>query len=148
MTKFSRIRTKLPSSNLSRLTTFIASVALCGAVVSLISSNHLIGTTDESALAKDLSTVPGVEKTVLDAAVPAAAAAVPAVPEPVPEPEPVVEHQEYVPASCEKYIVEHAVELGYASEKNPKGCLIWKDPNATSAEIHKSLTSCPRIFRI
>ena len=56
-------------------------------------------------------------------------------------PEPVVEHQEYVPASCEKYIVEHAVELGYASEKNPKGCLIWKDPNATSAEIHKSLTS-------
>ena len=141
MTKFSRVRTKLPSSNLSRLTTFIASVALCGAVVSLISSNHLIGTTDESALAKDLSTVPGVEKKVLDAAVPAAA--VPAVPEPVPvpEPEPVVEHQEYVPASCEKYIVEHAVELGYASEKNPKGCLIWKDPNATSAEIHKSLTS-------
>jgi hypothetical protein len=119
MTEFSRIRTKLSSSNRSILTTFFASVVLCGAVVSLISSNYLVGTTDESARAKDLSTAPGVEKKVLD----------------------VVEHQEYVPASCEKYIVEHAVELGYASEKNPKGCLIWQDPSATSAEIHKSLTS-------
>ena len=34
------------------------------------------------------------------------------------------------------------MELGYASKENPKGCLIiWNDPNVTSAEIHKSLTS-------
>jgi len=49
--------------------------------------------------------------------------------------------QEYVPASSEKYIVDHAIELGYASVKNPTGCNIWRNPNATNAEVHKSLSS-------
>jgi hypothetical protein len=126
--------TKLSRSNGSRSksTIFIVTAALCGAA-SLIFSHHVIGTrstngtTDESALdlLADLLTVPAVEKKGVTVSL--------AVP--------VVEHQEYVPSSSEKYIVEHAVELGYASEKNPAGCLIWKDPKATNAEMHKSLNS-------
>ena len=32
----------------------------------------------------------------------------------------------YVPSRTKKYIVDHATELGYASEQNPAGCTIWK----------------------
>jgi hypothetical protein len=32
----------------------------------------------------------------------------------------------YVPSSSEKYVVDHAKELGYASDKQPPGCDIWK----------------------
>lgn len=51
------------------------------------------------------------------------------------------EHQGYAPSSCEKYIVEHAEQLGYASADNPMGCTIWDDPNATNVDIHKGLRS-------
>ncbi len=49
--------------------------------------------------------------------------------------------KEYVPSTCEKYIVAHAEELGYASLKNPSGCTIWKDMNAMSKEIYNQLQS-------
>jgi len=45
----------------------------------------------------------------------------------------------YIPSSIETYIIDHAVELGYASEQNPPGCTIWKYPNATNPDIHKQL---------
>ena len=47
----------------------------------------------------------------------------------------------YAPSSAEKYIRLNAEELGFSSEKNPKGCHIWEDPNATNADIHSSLIS-------
>jgi len=55
----------------------------------------------------------------------------------------------YAPSSSEKYVVDHADELGYASENNPSGCEIWKDntddlttTSTTSAErkvLHTNL---------
>lgn len=59
--------------------------------------------------------------------------------------------KEYIPASCEKYIVKHATELGYASTEvgtaqEPwlnlvNGCTIWNDPKASNDEIYNSLQS-------
>ena len=37
----------------------------------------------------------------------------------------------YIPATIEKYVVDHADELGYASYDNPRGCDIWKNRSAT-----------------
>lgn len=48
-------------------------------------------------------------------------------------------HKVYVPSTCEKYIVDHAEELGYASWTNPSGCTIWRDINATNEEIYNQL---------
>ena len=48
---------------------------------------------------------------------------------------------EYVPAPVERYILDHAVDLGYASDANPPGCDIWKDPNASTPELHGNLTA-------
>ena len=59
--------------------------------------------------------------------------------------------KEYVPSSFEKYIIDNAERLGYASEKvgtasEPwlnlaSGCAIWNDPELTNKEIHSSLQS-------
>ena len=60
----------------------------------------------------------------------------------------VVDYKEYIPASTEQYILDHADELGYASEDNPDGCTIWSDPSATNEDIHEdSRRTCP-ILRI
>ena len=50
-------------------------------------------------------------------------------------------HKGYAPSTCEKYIVDHAEELGYASLTNPSGCTIWKDIKATNEEIYNQLQS-------
>ena len=47
----------------------------------------------------------------------------------------------YAPSSAEKYIRFNAEELGFSSEKDPKGCNIWEDPNVTNADIHSGLVS-------
>ncbi len=53
----------------------------------------------------------------------------------------VIDYKEYIPASTEQYILDHASELGYASEDNPDGSTIWLDPSATNEYIHQALTS-------
>jgi hypothetical protein len=53
----------------------------------------------------------------------------------------VVVYKEYIPASTKQYILDHADELGYASEDNPDGCTIWSDPSVTNKDIHQTLTS-------
>lgn len=62
----------------------------------------------------------------------------------------IVQHQdqhqypsEYVPSSSEKYVVDHATELGYASENNPSGCNIWNEMNDNNAteELRNNLLS-------
>jgi hypothetical protein len=35
----------------------------------------------------------------------------------------------YVPASSEKYLMDHLDELGWNTERNPEGCRIWTDPS-------------------
>lgn len=47
---------------------------------------------------------------------------------------------EYIPSPVEKYITDHSVELGY-NESLSEGCKIWRDPSATTPEIHKDLHS-------
>lgn len=57
----------------------------------------------------------------------------------------------YIPSSCEKYIIEHAEQLGYASTKvgtanEPwlnlaSGCAIWLDPKVSNEEIYNGLRS-------
>jgi hypothetical protein len=37
--------------------------------------------------------------------------------------------------------MEHSNELGYTSSKNPSGCRIWSDPNATNEMVHGMLVS-------
>jgi hypothetical protein len=59
--------------------------------------------------------------------------------------------KEYIPSSCEKYIVEHATELGYASTavgtaqepwlNLPNGCTIWNDQKASNEDIYNTLQS-------
>jgi hypothetical protein len=59
--------------------------------------------------------------------------------------------KEYIPASCEKYIVEHAEKLGYGSTKVwttdehgldlARGCAIWSDPKISNEEVYNSLHS-------
>lgn len=60
--------------------------------------------------------------------------------------------KEYVPSSTEKYLLEHAVELGYNSTevwttdettglKLARGCSIWNDPGVSNGEIHGALMS-------
>ena len=51
------------------------------------------------------------------------------------------QYPRYVPSSSERYIVEHAEQLGYASEKIPSGCTIWKCRNGTNADIYSNLHS-------
>ena len=45
----------------------------------------------------------------------------------------------YVPASTEKFILEHAKEMGYTSNKNPSGCDMWLS-NEKYPELNKNLT--------
>ena len=45
----------------------------------------------------------------------------------------------YNPAPIERYVVDHADELGYASHDNPRGCDIWKNRSATGDGIFESL---------
>jgi len=47
----------------------------------------------------------------------------------------------YKPSSCEQYIVEHAEQLGYASDSDPSGCAIWNDPDTTNKDIYEGLRS-------
>jgi hypothetical protein len=57
--------------------------------------------------------------------------------------------EEYVPSSIERYIVEHAEELGYNSTKVwttderglklARGCAIWNDPEVSNEETHRGL---------
>ncbi len=49
--------------------------------------------------------------------------------------------KEYIPSIVEKYIMDHAKELGYASLMNPSGCTTWRDINATNEEIYNQLHS-------
>ena len=59
--------------------------------------------------------------------------------------------KEYIPASCEKYIVEHAEKLGYGSTKVwttdehgldlARGCAIWSDPKISNEDVYNSLHS-------
>ena len=49
--------------------------------------------------------------------------------------------KEYIPSIVEKYIMDHAEELGYASLTNPSGCTTWRDINATNEEIYNQLQS-------
>jgi hypothetical protein len=44
---------------------------------------------------------------------------------------------DYLPAPSERYVIEHAVELGYDSQDWTKGCTIWG--NATPSEISPGL---------
>jgi hypothetical protein len=44
---------------------------------------------------------------------------------------------DYLPAPSERYVIEHAVELGYDSQDWAKGCSIWG--NATPSEISPGL---------
>lgn len=52
--------------------------------------------------------------------------------------------KKYTPSSCEKYIMDHTKELGYHSPQNPKGCLLWTDPNATNPNFHQNLMAFAR----
>ena len=45
----------------------------------------------------------------------------------------------YVPASTEKFILEHTREMGYTSSKNPSGCDMWLS-NEKYPELNKNLT--------
>ena len=50
----------------------------------------------------------------------------------------------YVPSSCENYIMEHESELGYdtfTNAINPSGCTIWKNVTATNTKIYNQLQS-------
>lgn len=42
----------------------------------------------------------------------------------------------YVPSECERHVVEHAEQLGFASENDPPTCQIWKDPDVTGDECN------------
>jgi hypothetical protein len=44
---------------------------------------------------------------------------------------------DYLPAPSERYVIEHAVELGYDSQEWTKGCGLWG--NATPSEISPGL---------
>lgn len=48
-------------------------------------------------------------------------------------------YKEYIPANTERYVLDHADDLGYASEEDPDGCLIYSDPTITNEDIHKEL---------
>jgi hypothetical protein len=48
---------------------------------------------------------------------------------------------EYVPADCEKFIVEHATELGLASKEFPSGCRIWKSKDTLNPDLYHNLTA-------
>ena len=47
----------------------------------------------------------------------------------------------YIPATVEKYILDHAMELGFDSDENPSGCRIWRDPDATNKDVHHQLSN-------
>ena len=56
-------------------------------------------------------------------------------------------HEEYAPSTCEKYIVEHSKELGFAEgnfgneqppKNNPISCKLWEDPSLTSDDCDLS----------
>lgn len=49
-------------------------------------------------------------------------------------------YQGYEPASAERDIIIFADDLGFNKPDNPRTCRIWTDPNATTHEIHKSLS--------
>jgi hypothetical protein len=48
---------------------------------------------------------------------------------------------EYVPADCEKFIVEHATELGLASKKFPSRCRSWKSKDTLGLYLCHNLTA-------
>ena len=52
-----------------------------------------------------------------------------------------IHYKEYIPANTEQYILDHADDLGYASEEDPDGCLIYSDPTITNEGIHQELLS-------
>ena len=52
-----------------------------------------------------------------------------------------IDYKEYIPANTEQYVLDHADDLGYASEEDPDGCLIYTDPTITNEDIHQELTS-------
>jgi hypothetical protein len=54
-------------------------------------------------------------------------------------------YEAYVPAYVEQYIYNHSVDLGYASEKNPNGCTIWK--GNSSIPITKDLLMFNKALR-